>query len=409
MTGARARLSLLSVSLGVSVGLSLGCGPAAAEDAGQDEAGDEDTESGGPDPGPPCSIPDPAFAARVRSELELEEGEPISTTAAAGIYSLGLNDAGVTDLDGLQCFTNLQLFYAAGNMITDPSPVAGLQNLLILNLEDNLLTSTSGIEDLPLMDTLVLNDNPIVELSGLDSLDALEILELDRTLLVDLSGLADMPTLRKLQISSTPLTDLSSLPSLPGLASIWATNGQLTALEVEADLPSLDNMDLTNNALTAFDASPEHMPKLRALILDRNPLVTLDGFAGFPSLVTLVINDVGVSDLSPLAGLELTLFHAADNGIADLSPVAHLPNMDLSGNAIVDLSALFPYAGDATDLDVSDNLIADPASVLGLELEPCTRLDIAGNPLPATVEDHFCELGVVVDSGCNEDECFDNG
>lgn len=395
MAGTRSNFACVFVLVG-----AFGCGATVPEDEGQDEAGETD-------PGPPCSIPDPAFAARARSQLGIAEGEPISTTAAASLTDLALDNAGITDLEGLQCFTELKSLTADDNMIADASPLAGLQELIVAFLDDNLITSTSGIQDLPRLEVLVLSGNPIVELSGLDGLDVLEIIELDHTPIVDLSGLASVPSLYGLSACSTPLTELSTLPSLPGLTYVSICQGQLAALELEASLPALLSLELEDNALTAFDATPEQLPALRLLGLDRNPLLGLDSLADFDALVDLRINEVGVADLSPLADLEqLERIEAAGNGISDPSPVARAHYSDLSDNAIDDLSALFPHSPAIVALDVSDNLILDPDKILGLELEPCTDLGIAANPVPDTVEDHFCGLGVVVDSDCNHVECF---
>ena len=71
--------------------------------------------------------------------------------------------------------------------------------------------------------------------------------------------------------------------------------------------------------------------------------LVLGALAGHMSLESVFIGNSEVSDLSPLADLEIRVLSAYSNAISDVAPIASWPDIeyvDLSGNAISDLSPL---------------------------------------------------------------------
>src|SRR5690606_4304327 len=75
------------------------------------------------------AFPGAGLAAAVRSALELQPGAPIHCGALAGLRTLIANEAGITDLTGLEHATRLTRLDLRRNQLTDIAPVARLERL----------------------------------------------------------------------------------------------------------------------------------------------------------------------------------------------------------------------------------------------------------------------------------------
>ena len=110
------------------------------------------------------SIPDAGLRNAIVDALGLNDSDRIPASALAGWRHLEATSAGVEDLSGLECASNLQILNLGGNQIADVSALAGLTALEDLDLEENQITdiaplvANAGLGD---GDRLTLVGNPL--------------------------------------------------------------------------------------------------------------------------------------------------------------------------------------------------------------------------------------------------------
>ena len=124
---------------------------------------------------PPClvtvEIPDPNLEGAVRQALGLSQMEPITCDAAESLKLLPAEQLGISRLDGLEGFVNLQFLFLFGNeQIRDVAPLAGLTDLLVLNLDGNQISDISPLVGLTSLQILALMGNQISDVSPLSGM-----------------------------------------------------------------------------------------------------------------------------------------------------------------------------------------------------------------------------------------------
>src|SRR5690606_38660266 len=150
----------------------------------------------------------------------------ISQAEALAITSLDVSGRGITDLTGIENFTNLQTLHCEYNSLTSLD-VSGLTSLERLYCQNNSLTS------------------------------------------LDVSGLT---SLKWLECENNSLTSLD-VSGLTSLESLNCHNNSLTSLDVSG-LANLGYLFCYNNSLTSFDVSG--LTSLKLLHCYNNPLTTID-------------------------------------------------------------------------------------------------------------------------------------
>ena len=120
-----------------------------------------------------------------------------------GILLFGLEQLSfkLTDLSGLQYFSNLKELNIAGNALKKLSGIEYLKQLELLNLTANKLTTLRGIRHLKQLKNLFIRDNKITTLSEIQHLKKLVILDcLNNKKLKTIGKLSESETLQTLYI-----------------------------------------------------------------------------------------------------------------------------------------------------------------------------------------------------------------
>ena len=162
--------------------------------------------------------------------------------------------------------------------------------------------------------------------------------------ITDLTGLEHATNLQSLSIGNHSISDLSPIANLTNLTSLVAFNNNISDLSPIANLTNLTLVSLARNNIT--DASPiGGLTRLSIAYLDNNPIGdNIGGFQNLEALERLWMENTGLRDLSPLAGLtNLDWLEAENNQITDISPLRGLTNLQrliLHGNEITDISPL---------------------------------------------------------------------
>ncbi|MCC8076579.1 MAG: leucine-rich repeat domain-containing protein [Clostridiales bacterium] len=249
--------------------------------------------------------------------------------------------------------TSLKKLSVAGCGLTTLEGVSALTELEVLDISGNDLSSLSALSELDGLVELYAADNSISDLSPLSGLTDLTVLELADNNISDPAPLQLLTHLTNLSLAGNQLTDCSSLSSLTGLVTLDLSDNQLESLSnlyTLSDLQALfvDGNPLTNSQLESFSS------RLSACTLD---VEVLD----IPDTVTIG----GKSYSTSLTKLDLSSASLGDGDIDDLKYMVNLTELDLSGNAISDFSALSRLYS-LTSLTMSYNRAEDISCLSGL-------------------------------------------
>ena len=188
------------------------------------------------------TIADPNLDSVIREDLGLGLADPITCQMALSMTSLTIVDnLGITSLDGLEGFANLEFLELGSNQISDISPLAGLTQLSSLGLGDNQISDISLLAGLTQLTGLSLDDNQISDISPLVGLTQLSFLGLDRNQVSDISPLTGLTALGFLRLNDNQIGDISPLVANSGLGEGDFIELRQNNLDSE-DCPSLQTL-----------------------------------------------------------------------------------------------------------------------------------------------------------------------
>ncbi len=242
---------------------------------------------GGQNCGPHVDIPDANFKALLLGigSLNSDPNPTEISYAEAESWdgSITVNDAGITDLTGLEAFINLAGFSATGNLLTEVD-LSGNTSLTVLHLNDNELTSID-VSNNSLLTHLQVNSN---------------------------------------QLSSIEISMLSNLRQL------WVKDNQLTGLNTSSNT-LLNDLECGENQITSLDLS--NNTALTTIQTHENNLTTLD-VSNNPNLfrITAFYNDLTSIDLSNNTALTSVNFEYNQLTSIDVSMLPILTSFKIRGN-----------------------------------------------------------------------------
>ena len=172
----------------------------------------------------------------------------------------------------------------------------------------------------------------------------------------DLSDLALMTHLRKLTIAEREIPSLNFLSGMSLLEELHITGCRIgEGMNVIGTLPSLKKLTLSDCGLSTI-AELSNALMLLELDLSNNAIGDITPLSGMTALEKLDLSENAVSDLSALAG------------------VVMLKQVDVSHNALSSIAPLTSCAG-MTELDVSYNSITEIGAVKNMLLLKAFRAD----------------------------------
>jgi Leucine-rich repeat (LRR) protein len=335
-------------------------------------------------------MPDPVLREIVNGYLGQDPSADITFEQALTVSSLQYySSKRVTDLTGLEAFTNLTAISLDSNDISDLTPLAGLTDLWWLVLSDNDISDLSPLSGLTNLVTLSLDDNPVSDLAPLSGLVNLTGLFIDsrglvgRGLISDLTPLSGLTKLERLVAGSNLIGDLTPLSGLTNLEILYIDDNQISDLSPVSGLVNLTTLILLDNQIS--DLTPvAGLSNLEYLGLTDNQVSDLTPLAGLSSLTYLLLSGNQVSDLSPLASLgQLRSLEIADNEVSDLTALSGLVSLEFvwaAGNHITDLSPLATTQVGADDVTAYGQTATLPVKTVGVAY-PLPVVGINGVPL----------------------------
>ena len=267
-------------------------------------------------------IPDVNLRAAVESALGKPSGALITVADMERLDPLIADDAGISNLRGLEHAINLQRIELRHNAISDLSPLARLTRLNNIKLRGNRITDVSPLAGLTNVDWLGLEENEIT----------------------DLSPLKELRKLNGIGIEGNPVSDVSPLASLRSLEGIRAWNTAISDFSPLANSPRLRWLEFSGNRSMSKLTSLRGLKTLRRLEINHCGISDISGLAQLTQLTSLTLYDNLISDVSPLKNLKgLTHLNLSDNVISDVSPLSGLSKLEtliLQNNVIADISPL---------------------------------------------------------------------
>ncbi len=245
-------------------------------------------------------------------EIQVDEAAQVGTLVINGQQQ-------VENIQGIEYFVNLEVFYSSGSDID--------------NADFTALTSLKKL-------SLISNGSTQINIAGLTNLEELDVKSNELTT-IDLTGLSG---LKQFNATGNPLAslDVSPLVSVThvdleytNLTSLDFSNSQsiLDLICSEGELESLNisgcgllqRVIARTNNLTSIDLS--NVPSLEILVLDANPISTID-LSSVPDMKELLVNVTNIAhiDLSQLPLLKE--FYCNYTPMEELD-VTHNPALEL--------------------------------------------------------------------------------
>ena len=168
-------------------------------------------------------IPDPNLQRAVRSALNLQPNQPITSANLQHLERLVVNnrllpeDEQISNLTGLEHAIQLEHLVLAGNNISDLTPLQNLVGLRHLALGGNNISDIRPLANLVELRDLHLTDNKVSDVSPLSRLVMLRKLILANNAIEDLTPLTNLTNVVELDIRRNPATDYSALTGIPYL------------------------------------------------------------------------------------------------------------------------------------------------------------------------------------------------
>ena len=200
------------------------------------------------------NIPDLNLRAAVEKALGKASGATITTADMTTLTRLDANEAGISDLTGLEQATNLRDLHLRSNSVSDLSPLTGLTSLTWMRLGGNSISDISPVKGLTNLKVLSLWANSISDISPTASLTNLIELNLSGNSISDISPVAGLPNLTWLHLPSNSISDISPVAGLMNLTALRLDRNSISDISALLGLTQLTELRLDRNNIT--DLSP---------------------------------------------------------------------------------------------------------------------------------------------------------
>ncbi len=187
------------------------------------------------------------------------------------VVRLSNTDGVITDLTGIENFTNLE-FFATKGAVTDFTPLQNMTNLTYLAVSEHQVSDLTPLSGLIKLYHLELSprysssvNGQISDISPLANMTELTELYLQGHKITDLSPLANATKMENLLLSNNQITDLSPLSGMANLFGLLIDDNEVSDLEPLANLKNLHTVFFANNHVSDIlpivetNLMPSHM------------------------------------------------------------------------------------------------------------------------------------------------------
>jgi uncharacterized repeat protein (TIGR01451 family) len=278
---------------------------------------------------------------------EIQVSEAMAFTGKIDVYNKN-----ITDLTGINAFTNITELYFPVNQVTSLS-ITGFNSLTNINCSSNFLTSLS-LSNIPELRVIDCSQGKLATLQ-LSNLPKLQAVYCSYNYLTTLN-LSGFPLLRQFTVyGNSTLTDLA-LDNLPSLQYVSCSGCKISNLSLTG-LPVLDTLNCDNNKLASLTLS--HPAVMKLLSAASNSLTSMPAGLSAVNYLNLSFNKISsflLDNLNSLVNLSVgnnlsTSFSLANKPLLryvscnnnlisnlQLSNVPLLTTFNCNGNQLASLS-----------------------------------------------------------------------
>ncbi len=260
------------------------------------------------------SFPDEAFQSYILEKIDTDDDEWLNQDEINATTNINVKTKGITDLTGIEYFSNLLYLYCDENNLTELH-ISNNALLRVLHCTNNQLSAIDVSQNSLLID-LECSDNQLTELD-----------------------VSQNNALHYLDCHGNQLTELN-VDNLTSLVSLYCGSNSLTALNVRNNM-QLENLSCYPNQLEELDIS--NNPELQLLDCSGNKLSILDT-SNNPALTYLYCYNNHLSSLNLVNNKALVELYC---------PVNQLTSLDVSNNTL--LKSIYCSSNHLTSLDLSNN------------------------------------------------------
>lgn len=163
-------------------------------------------------------------------------------------------ESGITTLEPLRAFKELERCRLDGLPITDFSPLKDLATLKSLAVIDMPFSNFDGFAQFPQLGTLCLTNTGFSDLNKLSPLKELYSLELNNNPIKSLEGIENFRKLVRLEIDDTKVTTIAPIAGLKKLDYLHIRHLQLTDYTLLATMDNLSRIEVDGTSLGDFKA-----------------------------------------------------------------------------------------------------------------------------------------------------------
>ena len=213
------------------------------------------------------TFPDPIFRKYIMDNFDQNDSF-LSVEEMEDTFSIDVRNKGISDLSGIEYFTNLSKLDCYNNLLTTLD-ISKNTSLIDLNCDNNQLTSLD-VSNLKLLESLYCNNNQLtsLDISNNKVLTGLQCMN-NQITSIDISNNKE---LKAVFLRNNKLTNLD-LSNNTSLHSLNCDNNQLTSLDLSNNI-ALTGLGCEGNQLTVLDLS--NNKKLYEFGCSNNYLTTLD-------------------------------------------------------------------------------------------------------------------------------------
>lgn len=239
------------------------------------------------------------------------EGELIISAAKSTSQDLNLDNANISNADGIQFFESTGILRLRNNNLTSIPQLSLMRSVRRAYISDNKLTSIPNISALYQLIDLYLINNEITTLAEVENITTLQFLTITGNKITQIPNLTKLVNLKTLNVSNNPITFIQDLSTNVNLQLIDISNSNISTI---ASLSSLSNLEVFNCSNTNFSdlSGLNSNTTLTKLIAKNCKITTLANLSNKPNLTEIDIsnNELTFEDIIPLMDLTtLTLFN----------------------------------------------------------------------------------------------------
>lgn len=232
------------------------------------------------------AIPDVNFKAKlIALGVDTNADGEIQQSEALLRNTLDVSNSGISDLTGIEYFTNLNLLECYDNLLSNLN-LTGLSYLQIIDCSNNQLSTLNltGVQNLAI---LVCSNNQLTSLNGVASTTAILRCNGNRLTSINANSLTN---LSELDCSNNKITSLN-IAGATNLTTLLCASNLLTSLDVNG-FANLNMLDCSGNKLTQLNVS--NLALLTAIYCRTNETLTTVNLNNLSSLTNIDL--VGVED-----------------------------------------------------------------------------------------------------------------